>query len=221
MSCSAATSPPSAPPPAWSLICGSRPAKCSTSATPSCGYVQAPSSKKCTHIITFNLLTFESLLLQLQIFRDHGNRKDRQKARLLWLIEEWGLEAFRQAVLDEMQTNAAHGVGAGQPLPVDKHQHHAGPYAPTHLLSAPTPPDSYLPRHFLSSPHPPPNSHLVHTHTPSQSRPSPGGTTWGCTRRSRRATRGLGCTSPWGASGRLRSTSWAGSRTATAGGGSG
>ena len=62
----------------------------------------------------------------LQIFRDNGNRKDRQKARLLWLIEEWGLETFRQAVLEEMQTNAAYGVGAGQPLPVDAEQHHAG-----------------------------------------------------------------------------------------------
>lgn len=101
--------------------------------------------KKCTHIITFNLLTFELLLLQLQIFRDHGNRKDRQNARLLWLIEEWGLDAFRQAVLDEMQTNAAYGVGAGQPLPMEKHQHHAGPYTfppASPLLSARTPPPS-------------------------------------------------------------------------------
>lgn len=36
-SCSAATSPPSVPPPAWNSACGSRPAKCSISATPFCG----------------------------------------------------------------------------------------------------------------------------------------------------------------------------------------
>jgi hypothetical protein len=62
----------------------------------------------------------------LQIFRDNGHRKDRQKARLLWLIEEWGLETFRQAVLTEMQTNAKYGVGAGKSLPVDGEQHHTG-----------------------------------------------------------------------------------------------
>ena len=61
-----------------------------------------------------------------QIFRDHGNRKDRQKARLLWLIEEWGLDRFRDAVLEEMCTNGKFGVGAGGDLPVDTHQHHAG-----------------------------------------------------------------------------------------------
>nr|AET85053.1 nitrite reductase [Nannochloropsis sp. W2J3B] len=62
----------------------------------------------------------------LRIFRDHGHRKDRQKARLLWLIEEWGLETFRNAVLEEMQTNAKYGVGEENSLPVDGEQRHAG-----------------------------------------------------------------------------------------------
>jgi ferredoxin-nitrite reductase len=35
----------------------------------------------------------------LSLFRDHGPRENRQKARLKWLIEEWGIERFR----DELQ----------------------------------------------------------------------------------------------------------------------
>ncbi len=34
----------------------------------------------------------------LEIFRDHGLRGNRQKARLMWLIDEWGLEKFRAEV---------------------------------------------------------------------------------------------------------------------------
>lgn len=39
----------------------------------------------------------------LRIFRDEGDRKDRQKTRLIWLIEKYGVEAFRDAVVAEMQ----------------------------------------------------------------------------------------------------------------------
>ncbi|MBW4616694.1 MAG: ferredoxin--nitrite reductase [Desmonostoc vinosum HA7617-LM4] len=34
----------------------------------------------------------------LEVFRDHGLRANRQKARLMWLIDEWGLDKFRQEV---------------------------------------------------------------------------------------------------------------------------
>lgn len=34
----------------------------------------------------------------LRIFRDNGSRANRQKARLMWLIEAWGMETFREAV---------------------------------------------------------------------------------------------------------------------------
>lgn len=34
----------------------------------------------------------------LEVFRDHGSRKVRQKSRLMWLIDEWGMEAFREAI---------------------------------------------------------------------------------------------------------------------------
>ncbi|MFN6537168.1 MAG: ferredoxin--nitrite reductase [Nostoc sp. EkiNYC01] len=34
----------------------------------------------------------------LEVFRDHGPRANRQKSRLMWLIDEWGLEKFRVEV---------------------------------------------------------------------------------------------------------------------------
>lgn len=38
----------------------------------------------------------------LELFRDEGDRKDRQKARLMWLIEHMGLPAFKEAVEKRM-----------------------------------------------------------------------------------------------------------------------
>lgn len=38
----------------------------------------------------------------LTLFRNNGHRKDRQKARLMWLIEEWGLSEFTERVRKEM-----------------------------------------------------------------------------------------------------------------------
>lgn len=34
----------------------------------------------------------------LTLFRDHGPRANRQKSRLMWMIDDWGLEKFRAAV---------------------------------------------------------------------------------------------------------------------------
>lgn len=34
----------------------------------------------------------------LSVYRDNGSRGNRQKTRLMWLIDEWGLETFRTAV---------------------------------------------------------------------------------------------------------------------------
>jgi len=34
----------------------------------------------------------------LEVYRDNGLRANRQKARLMWLIDEWGLETFRSEV---------------------------------------------------------------------------------------------------------------------------
>ncbi|BAZ65817.1 MAG: ferredoxin--nitrite reductase [Pelatocladus maniniholoensis HA4357-MV3] len=34
----------------------------------------------------------------LEVFRDHGSRANRLKSRLMWLIDEWGVEKFRSEV---------------------------------------------------------------------------------------------------------------------------
>src|SRR5919202_3909843 len=38
----------------------------------------------------------------LEIYRDHGLRTNRQKARLMWLIDEWGIEKFRTEVENQL-----------------------------------------------------------------------------------------------------------------------
>jgi ferredoxin-nitrite reductase len=40
----------------------------------------------------------------LRIFRDESNRKDRQKARLMWLVEKYGVEEFKTAVVKEVES---------------------------------------------------------------------------------------------------------------------
>lgn len=54
----------------------------------------------------------------LRLFRDRGGRTDRQKARLMWLVEDMGVEAFRGALASYMGVEAlrpavehAHGHG--------------------------------------------------------------------------------------------------------------
>ncbi|MEO0458449.1 MAG: ferredoxin--nitrite reductase [Cyanobacteria bacterium P01_A01_bin.114] len=38
----------------------------------------------------------------LTVYRDNGPRAKRQKSRLMWLIDEWGVEQFRAAIANEM-----------------------------------------------------------------------------------------------------------------------
>ena len=38
----------------------------------------------------------------LEVYRDHGLRANRQKSRLMWLIDEWGLEKFRAQVENQL-----------------------------------------------------------------------------------------------------------------------
>ena len=38
----------------------------------------------------------------LRIFRDESERKDRQKARLMWLVEKYGIAEFKEAVIKEV-----------------------------------------------------------------------------------------------------------------------
>lgn len=40
----------------------------------------------------------------LRIFRDESERKDRQKARLIWLVEKYGVDAWKEAVVNEIDS---------------------------------------------------------------------------------------------------------------------
>jgi len=39
----------------------------------------------------------------LYVFRDNGERGDRQKARLMWLIEKWGMDTFRDNIIKDFE----------------------------------------------------------------------------------------------------------------------
>lgn len=56
----------------------------------------------------------------LRIFRDEGGRGDRQKARLIWLIEQYGVAEFKKAVIKEI-TSYDRGVTVddAQPGPTE------------------------------------------------------------------------------------------------------
>lgn len=62
------------------------------------------SAKRCEAAIPLNVWvsanddTVDLSRAILEVYRDHGLRANRQKARLMWLIDEWGLDKFRAAV---------------------------------------------------------------------------------------------------------------------------
>jgi ferredoxin-nitrite reductase len=61
------------------------------------------SGKRCEAAIPLNVWVKPKEVVSLcktivEIFRDYGLRANRQKARLMWLIDEWGLEKFRNEV---------------------------------------------------------------------------------------------------------------------------
>ena len=54
----------------------------------------------------------------LRIFRDEADRKDRQKARLMWLVEKYGVEEWKAAVIKEIDSyDRGVTVDNEQPLP--------------------------------------------------------------------------------------------------------
>lgn len=56
----------------------------------------------------------------LRIFRDESDRKDRQKARLMWLVEKYGVEDFKAAVIKEIDSyERGVEVSDAQPLPTE------------------------------------------------------------------------------------------------------
>jgi ferredoxin-nitrite reductase len=61
------------------------------------------SSKRCEAAIPMNVWVAPDAVVALceailVVYRDHGLRANRQKSRLMWLIDEWGIEKFRAEV---------------------------------------------------------------------------------------------------------------------------
>ena len=73
------------------------------------------SAKRCDAAIPLNAWVAPSDVVAvcravLEVYRDNGLRANRQKSRLMWLIDEWGLEKFRAEVekqLDKTLASAA------------------------------------------------------------------------------------------------------------------
>lgn len=55
----------------------------------------------------------------IRIFRDEGDRKDRQKARLMWLVEKYGVDEYKAAVVKEIESYDR-GVTVSDTQPLDK-----------------------------------------------------------------------------------------------------
>jgi ferredoxin-nitrite reductase len=66
-------------------------------------------------------------LAMLRVFRDHGLRANRLKSRLMWLIDEWGIEKLRSALAAEYQLPLA-TAAAKDEIEWDKRDH-LGVYA--------------------------------------------------------------------------------------------
>lgn len=57
----------------------------------------------------------------LRIFRDESDRKDRQKARLIWLVEQYGIPEFKDAIIKEMNSYNRNVISDNeQPIPTEK-----------------------------------------------------------------------------------------------------
>jgi len=56
-----------------------------------------------------------------RIFRDEGERKDRSKGRLMWLVEKYGVDEWKEAVIKEVNSyNRGVVIEDFQPRPTDK-----------------------------------------------------------------------------------------------------
>jgi len=58
----------------------------------------------------------------LEVYRDNGLRANRQKSRLMWLIDEWGIERFRAAI-EQQIGHALHPAAAKDEIDWEKRDH--------------------------------------------------------------------------------------------------
>ncbi len=65
------------------------------------------SAKRCAAAIPLNAWVSPEQVVELcrvilTVYRDNGLRANRQKSRLMWLIDEWGVEKFRMAIQEQL-----------------------------------------------------------------------------------------------------------------------
>lgn len=65
------------------------------------------SAKRCEAAVPLNVWVAPDQIAELcrailEVYRDHGLRANRQKARLMWLIDEWGMDQFRAKVEQQL-----------------------------------------------------------------------------------------------------------------------
>jgi sulfite reductase (ferredoxin) len=65
---------------------------------------------------------FEVMETVVQVFRDHGDRTDREHARLKYLVHDWGIERFR----DEVAGRLGRPLPAPEPLSFEDAHDHLG-----------------------------------------------------------------------------------------------
>lgn len=85
------------------------------------------SAKRCEAAIPLNVWVAPEDVVALcrailEVFRDHGLRANRQKARLMWLIDEWGVEKLR-AEVETRLGYALQPAAAKDELDWDKRDH--------------------------------------------------------------------------------------------------
>ncbi|WP_088894101.1 ferredoxin--nitrite reductase [Leptolyngbya ohadii] len=70
------------------------------------------SAKRCEAAIPLNVWVSTAQVIPLcrailEVYRDNGLRANRQKSRLMWLIDEWGLDRFRSEVEQQLGQSLA------------------------------------------------------------------------------------------------------------------
>ena len=85
------------------------------------------SAKRCEAAIPLNVWVSPAEVVGicraiLEVYRDHGLRANRQKSRLMWLIDEWGLERFRAAV-EQQIGHVLHSAAAKDEIDWEKRDH--------------------------------------------------------------------------------------------------
>lgn len=85
------------------------------------------SAKRCDAAIPLNAWVTPDTVVALsravlEVYRDHGLRANRQKSRLMWLIDEWGIEKFR-AVVEEQLGHALHTAAEKDEIDWEKRDH--------------------------------------------------------------------------------------------------